>query len=150
MTVTDIVSLDSISSHPVRICFCRENQPDCSYEHPPVSVMKGYPFTLSLVAVDQVNNTVSFTKITTLINSGLGSIGIGQYKQQTEEGCTDLKFNVFSPNRSTELTLFPSGPCENSLPSVRIVEIKFLPCSCPIGFQPIPYPPENKPPLFQQ
>ena len=136
MTVTDIASLDSISSHPVRICFCRENQPDCSYEHPPVVIMKGYPFTLSLVAVDQVNNTVNFTKIITLINFGLGSIGIGQYEQKTEEACTDLKFNVFSPNRSTELTLFPSGPCENSLPSVRIVKIEFLPCSCPIGFQP--------------
>ena len=135
MTVTDIVSSDSISSHPVRICFCWENQPDCSYEHPPVFVMKGYPFTLSLVAVDQVNKTVNFTTITSLTKSVSG-MGIGQYEQQTEEACTDLKFNVFSPNRSTELTLFPNGPCGSSLPSERIIKIEFLPCSCPIGFQP--------------
>ena len=136
MTVTDIVSLDSISSYPARICFCREGQPDCSYKHPLVHVMKGYPFSLSLVAVDQVNSTVSFVTSFALVNSGVGSIGIGQYKQHTEEACTDLKFNVFSLNRSIELTLYPYGPCASSLFSSRIIKVTFLPCSCPIGFQP--------------
>ena len=47
------ITLDTIASHPVRLCFCtRDGQPDCDYSPPPVYVKKGETFTVSLVAVD--------------------------------------------------------------------------------------------------
>ena len=47
----------SISSSPVRLYFCTHNKPNCSRE-PHKQVMRGESFSLSLVAVDQVNHTV--------------------------------------------------------------------------------------------
>ena len=97
--------------------------------------MKGYPFTLSAVAVDQVNHTVKFTNIDSYLSFGGGGLGVDQRTQRTGEACTELRFNVFSPNSSTELTLSAQGPCGDAFPSIRRVKIIFLPCSCPIGFQ---------------
>ena len=55
------IKSDSISSLPVRVCFCTsEGEPDCSYSNQPplIKVKKGEAFTVSLVAVDQVNHSV--------------------------------------------------------------------------------------------
>ena len=41
---TDSEDLHTISSDPVRICFCKDEHPDCSYQWPLVSVKKGYPW----------------------------------------------------------------------------------------------------------
>ena len=94
-SITNIDSLDSISSDPVKVCFCREHKPDCSYEHPPIYVMKGYPFTLSVVAVDQVNHTVKFSTIASNLILGKGRLSIDQPMQNTKESCTYLTYNVF-------------------------------------------------------
>ena len=134
--VSNIDSLDTITSYPARVCFCRERKPDCSYEHPPIYVMKGHPFTLPVVAVDQANHTAKYWSITSFLNSRRGGLGIDQRTQKTKESCTDLEFNVFSPYTSIELILLARGPCRDTLPSLRRVKIMFIPCSCPIGFQP--------------
>ena len=50
---------DSITSDPVRVCFCRDGQPDCSYQHPAITnISKGEKFEISVVAVDHVNRSV--------------------------------------------------------------------------------------------
>ena len=134
--VSNIGSLTSVSSHPVGVCFCKGHQPNCSYKHPTIYVMKGYLFMLSVVAVDQVNNTVKFSTIASFLSFGGGGLGIDQHAQKTEQACTELKFNVFSIDASTELNLLAQGPCRDALPSTKKVKIVFIPCSCPIGFQP--------------
>ena len=134
--VSNIDSFDSISSYPVKVCFCKEHKPDCSYEHSPIYVMKGHTFTLPVVAVDQVNHTVKFSTIASYLKSNKGGLGVDQHVQNTEEACTDLMYNVFSPSTSTELIVLAQGPCGDAFPSVREVKIVFSLCSCPIGFQP--------------
>ena len=54
-------TLGSISSDPVRICFCRNEHPDCNYKPPIINVKRGDEFNVSLVAVDQVNHTLPNT-----------------------------------------------------------------------------------------
>ena len=93
--ISNIDSLNTITSYPARVCFCRKHKPDCGYEHPPIYVMKGHPFTLSVVAVDQVNHTVKCWTITSFLNSRRGGLGIDQHAQNTEDACTDLMFTVF-------------------------------------------------------
>ena len=132
--VSEINQFDSISSEPIRICFCNEDrQPDCSYHPQPVEVKKGKTFKVSLVAVDQVNHTVSNATIRShLLHGGLGE---NQLLQSTGEGCTDLTFEVSSPAKSEQLILYAEGPCKDSPLSQSIVEINFTLCDCPIGFQ---------------
>ena len=125
-----------ISSDPVRICFCRDMNPDCSYQWPDVSVRKGHPFTVTLVAVDQVNHSVNAT-IRSFLSSPRGGLGEGQQSQSSYQICTNLTFNAYSPLASEKLTLYAEGPCNNTGISKCNVLIHFAACICPIGFQPV-------------
>ena len=125
--------LDSISSDPVRICFCRDGQSDCSYQHPPISVVKGGTFNVTIVAVNQVNHTLSAEVISSV--SREGGLREGQQHQPVSINCTTLTYNLNSPHDEEHLVLYADGPCESSVISQKEVLIQFCECLCPIGFQ---------------
>ena len=67
--IANITALDTISSLPVRVCFCKsESEPDCGYQPPTIKVRKGEAFNmpLAIVAVDQVNHSVNANIISSL------------------------------------------------------------------------------------
>ena len=131
------ITLDSISSPPVRVCFCNnESQPDCSYQHPPIKVKKGETFKVSLVAVDQVNHSVDADIISFLASPDSGFSDLGQQTQPVGKNCTDLTFNVISSSDSDTINLYADGPCGSSELSQRNLDIQFLNCTCSVGFQP--------------
>ena len=126
----------SISSLPVRVCFCNlEHEPDCNYQVPTIRVKKGEAFIVSVVAVDQVNNTVE-ANITTHVSSSDGGFGEGQQTQSVGRNCTDLTYNVFSPHDNETINLFADGPCGNAALSTSHVTIHFNECTCSVGFEP--------------
>ena len=132
-----IAGLDSITSQPVRVCFCNsEHEPDCSYQLPIITVKKGETFSVSAVAVDQVNNA-QVTNITTSISSSDGGLGEGQQTQRVGSNCTDLTYTVFSPHDSETINLYADGPCESATLSTSHVTIQFMDCTCPVGFEPL-------------
>ena len=91
---------------------------------------------MSLVAVDQLGHPVS-AKIQSLLRSNMSGLLEGQLTRTIAGGCTDLNFNVISPGNSEQLSLYASdGPCRNAESATIRVDIHFLPCTCPIGFQP--------------
>ena len=129
--------LDSISSQPVRLCFCNsEHEPDCSYQPSTIRVQKGKPINVSLVAVDQVNYTIN-ANVSSFLSSPVGGFGEGQQTQSVERNCTNLTFNVFSPHDSEILNLYPNGPCGSATLSTSSVTIQFIACTCPVGFEPL-------------
>ena len=129
--------LDSTSSLPVRICFCNnESEPHCYYQPPIINVKKGETFTMLLIAVDQINRSVNANIISSL-SSQEGGFGEGQQSQSVNRNCSKLTFNVFSPYKSETIQLYPNGPCGNAALSSRYLHIKFIDCSCPIGFEPL-------------
>ena len=130
------VQLDSVSSSAVKICFCRDNYPNCSYEHPIVSAKKGEKFGVMLVAVDQVNHTIHSANIISSLSSNQGGLGENQLNQTINDNCTELKFEVYSPNPTEELTLYADGPCKDAVRSKKKLNITFSPCTCSVGFQP--------------
>ena len=129
------ITLDSIASLPIKVCFCNsEYQPDCSYQLPPMKVKKGETFSVSIVAVDQVDHLVDATINSSLTFPG-GGFGEGQQMQEVNKSCTELIFNVFSPEDTERIMLFANGPCGSSAPSIRHVGIQFLNCTCSVGFE---------------
>ena len=132
------IDTSRISSGPVRLCLClMDNGPNCSNSSLRIRVMKGELFNISLVAVDQVNKTVNNVMVHSLLKYTESGFNPGQLTQMTRHDCTKLQFNIFSPHRFEELTLYPEGPCRNSSRSQLRVNIIFLPCNCPIiGFAP--------------
>lgn len=126
---------DEVSSHPVKLCFCNGSQPDCSYNLPTKHLKKGESFTVALVAVDQVNHTISNATIRTYLKFVESSFGEGQLIQKTEDFCTDLTYSVTSVHDYEQVVVYAEGPCRDSGMSKKQIDIKFIPCSCPIGFQ---------------
>ena len=111
--------LDTISSPPVRVCFCRsESEPDCSYQPPITKVKKGEAFTVPLVAVDQVNHSVDANIISSL-SSQRGGFSEGQQTQSVGKKCNNVTFNVFSRYNFEIINLFADGPCGSSTLSTR-------------------------------
>ena len=131
------IHLDSISSKPVRVCFCNYTmKPDCSYQLPAIKVKKGETFKVLVVAVDQAKNIVK-ADITTSISSPDSSFGEGQHTHRVERNCTELSYNLFSRHKSEKINLFANGPCGNATFSTGQVTIEFTDCTCPIGFAPL-------------
>ena len=129
------VNVSDISSEPVKLCFCKDNLPDCMYEPDPVRVTKGKRFFVDVVATDQVNHPVIATIHSHLLRTG-GGLGKGQATQTTNKTCSKLTFNLFSPNDKEELMMYAEGPCVNSPQCTRRLTIQFTACdSCPIGFE---------------
>ena len=134
--ISNVNDLDTLASDPVQVCFCTNNQPDCSNKHTIISTIKGGSFVIPMVAVDHVNHSITATIIGT-IPSLTGDLGEGQQFQITSTTCTDLRFNVVSSATSEQLVLYAKGPCGDAQPSQAIAHIIFLPCECPIGFEPL-------------
>ena len=128
----------SVSSAPVRVCLCNSEQYDgCTLQSKVLEVKKGGKFTLPVVAVDQIGQPVEATIQTSLsLSNGLSGIGEGQQVRKIRAKCTNLTFSVISLHFSENLTIYASdGPCRDADLSSTRIEIKFLQCSCPIGFQ---------------
>ena len=125
--------LNTTSSYPVLLSFCRDNIPDCNYQPETVHIDKRNPFFIELIAYDQSLNVVNGS-IYTSCNSSAGGLNEGQQIQNVNEACTKLTFTLFSPHNVQELTLSVEGPCNVSGTSKRHVLVKSI-CTCRIGFQ---------------
>ena len=138
LNVTNIQKQDfhsNVSSYPVRVCFCRDNHPDCSYQPPPEYVKKGQAFKVPLAAVDQVNNTILATVRGSLSSQDSG-LSEGQLSQNTTGRCTELEYSIFSPHDSERLLMYADGPCKDVGICQSHLDVQFLPCDyCPIGFK---------------
>ena len=129
------INMSEISSEPVQLCFCKGGIPDCNYQPDPTRVIKGKKFIVKIVAVDQVGHYIDAKIHSQLLRTG-GGLGSGQENQNTSETCTDLNFNLFSPNDKEVLVMYAEGPCQSSPQSQRRLSIQFTACdSCPIGFE---------------
>ena len=134
LEIQDFNSTKMLSSDPVRVCFCRDNQSDCSYHPEPESVRKGETFTVSLVAVDHINNTIANSTIHAYVSLE-SKLGEGQSLRQTtgDGSCTDLTYSILSPLYSEKLHLYADGPCMRLGISTANLTINIAPC--PIGFK---------------
>ena len=135
-SVTNSTNL-SISSGPVKVCHCDNKKYDCELNYTlSKSVRKGEVFTVSVVAVDQVSRPVNAT-IQSSLNHSESGLAEGQLSREIRDKCTDLSFSITSTQCREELSLYASdGPCKDVDSSKLTYYIQFLPCECPIGFQP--------------
>ena len=127
------ISLDTISSHPVRMCFCQDGQPNCNYQPESIQIDREMTFSVEIVAYDQVYHMVNAI-IDSSVNSSAGGLGEGQAIQHINETCTKLDFNLFSPLNTEMLMLILRGPCNDTEVSRTSINIE-IKCTCPIGFE---------------
>ena len=133
--------LNYTSSDAVRICFCetKEAEVDCSYQPNVIQVVKGRNFTLNVAAVDHVNHTLNHVTIHSYLSHKDSRFGKGQKAQTTDSvslKCSVLTFRSYTALENETMIMYPSGPCRDASKSRRTVRIEFLPCVCPVGFEP--------------
>ena len=132
--VLGLISSDGI------LKFCVDNVVSSNYTHPNVSINKGELFTVSVAVVDQVGNPLNATVSSSLSSkSGNGHFKGGQVEQRVGKQCTELEYNVYPQDSSVQLHvhLYAEGPCGNNIEvSILTLNLTFLPCECPVGFQP--------------
>ena len=87
----------------MKLCFCKEHYPNCTYQHPPIFVKKGEKFSLPVVIVNQ-DNISSNASVAVSLSPEAG-VAVGQMVQMTTASCTDLVYNVYSPHDSEQLIL---------------------------------------------
>ena len=137
ITNSDVIGL--ISSDVI-LKFCMDNVLSPNYTHPNVSKYKGELFTVSVAVVDQVGNPLNTTVSSSLSSeSGNDHFKGGQVEQQLGNQCTELEYNVYSQDSSVQLHLhlYAEGPCGNNIEVSKLtLNLTFLPCECPVGFQP--------------
>ena len=133
--ISTINNQKTIASHAVKIYFCRETKPKYGLTSINIKVKKGEQFTVPLIAVDHVNHTVNAI-IHSRLSIKVGGLGEDQSMQEVNNTCTNLTFNVFSPYPFAKLILYAQGPCKDSEQSQAQINMFFLPCTCPVGFEP--------------
>ena len=127
--------LNSTSSKPVRLCLCDSiGRIDCDLKPTLISAKKDEKFILKIAAVDHVNHTMNAT-IYGSVTDNQARLGAEQRIQSVESGCNDLVYSVVSPKEMTELEIYTKSPCKNLGISALTIPIKFIPCSCPLGFE---------------
>ena len=126
---------DTISSDPVKLCFCINGTPNCSLTEYEITAKKGENRALEIVAVDQVERPVNAT-VRSYLSSKSSGLGEGQLAQFVYDACTEIELEVSSANDySDEVTLYAEGPCKDIGLSRKTVTVSFQPCKCPIGFR---------------
>ena len=128
--------LSQISSDPLGVCFCLDEQINCTSKwHHIVPVFPGRTFTLDVVIVGQRNGVVPgvvLTSVNTTLNSFTSRLGPLENSQPVDKKCTHLSYTVFSIEPFVTMSL----TVEDSLLSVTftppVVHIPLKPC--PLGF----------------
>ena len=124
---------EAITSDPVRICLCTENQElDCTTRNLTVSDKStGQIINLLGTVVDQDNNPKA-SYIRAGYNKTSAELGKGEGRRETNN-CTNLSYHIFTRNTSATLVLQPEGVCASSnFSSITVyIEVK----SCPSGFE---------------
>ena len=101
-----------IGSHPVRVYFCNNSQPDCSQQHDPIQIRKGQlgNISLNIAVVGQIDNPLHEATIYSNFNNG--NYICQNHIQSMDGSCSELSIAVFSFNDTEEIELSLSeGPC---------------------------------------
>lgn len=124
-----------IGSPPIRVCFCRDGQPDCSYQPDPIFIRKGLltKVPLSLAVLDQMNRPLEKAKIYNRLSSGLDLCQ--HHLHSTDGNCSLLHFAAFTNNETEELILFTDGPCKDTPDCQCKVKLEVFCPHCPVGFE---------------
>ena len=125
----------AISSEPFRLCFCENGRPDCNLEEPTINARRGELFTVSVVALDQLNSSI-IALVRSYLISGFNDteklLGNDGLLQKLDNNCTDLHYRVWSPNNFEQLVIYADGPCKDVGNASHTLQIVFT--ECPIGF----------------
>ena len=123
--VNDSTMNSEISSDPTRICFCWDNEPDCSLKSHSIEVFSGEQFGLSLVGVGQRNGIVPAVILAQ--SNPPNNLSI----QAAGSKCSIVLYTLSTVATLVKFTIYPETTCNFHFSAVYVLaHIK----PCPPGF----------------
>ena len=125
----------AISSDPLRVCICIDCVPNCSLRHVHIEINPNIPFSVSLVAVGQMDGiTPSCIKASFAESSSEYEQFLSRGLQQADSVCTDVVYTVSSMRGSELLLLLPVSFDDALLELNDPLQLNISFCGCTIGF----------------
>ena len=138
--ITSYESLD-ISSDPLYICTCNDNETVCSSSDITMTVYPGGTITVPVLAHGQRNGTTPAV-IHNITPKGSLSFNDLESAQNIAAECTSLKYTVHTRAEDTfqQIRLYAEGPCpprEGTVLAIptNVLIIRFKVVQCPPGFE---------------
>ena len=131
-SISNVTELGTISSKPVRVCFCENHKPNCTLRSKTVEVKHRDTILLELVAIDQVHHKV-IAEIQSRIDDY--ELPVSQATQTIGAVCSNISYHITAPPREApyQATVYADGPCSDKGISKLTVNVKVLQCKCAIG-----------------
>ena len=123
-------SSHSISSDPIQLCFCNNNQINCTELSQSRNIYPGQQVEVSVIAIDQAGSAIP-ALINTTIRSGHILNVSETISYGTEGNCTGRRYFITPRTVFTQLDFYPSSRSVSTLHLT--VNVTFE--SCPIGFE---------------
>ena len=130
-----IYSSHTITSDIVKLCYCRDQIPDCSLRNLSRTLFPGQALEVEVACVDKIEQPVP-CNIRSDYNINNFELGKGESISSIDRyNCQNFEFHVFSKhdNKSALLSLKANTYCNKSTRNTVVVNITIL--SCPVGFQ---------------
>ena len=136
-SISNITSLDTISSKPVRVCICINSTRNCDLRTYSIQVKERGSILLQLAAVDQVYNEKTATILFEFHNESDVKLSENEATQTISAGCTSLEYHINAVPRALpyEAKVYADGPCGHIGISKLTVSIHVFPCTCVPGFE---------------
>ena len=128
-------SSHTITSAAVKLCYCRDQIPDCGLRNLSRTLFPGQALEVEVACVDQIEQPVS-CNIRSDYDINNIELGQGECISNIDRyTCQNFEFHVFSKysNTSALLSLKANIYCNESTRNTVVVNITVV--SCPVGFQ---------------
>ena len=128
---SQVNDFSKVSSDPLHVCFCDNNQRNCSRTVLTMSVFPGEKFTISAVVVGQRNGTVPGN----VLAKSIASLGYLEDVQKIGSiQCTKLSYTIFSNQSDSYINLTAQQPNFNTAIRYHSLQIHIKLKDCPPGF----------------
>ena len=136
-SISNITSLDTISSKPVRVCICINSTRNCDLHTYSVQVKERGSIVLQLAAVDQVYNEKTAIILFEFHNESDVKLSENEATQTISAGCTSLEYHINTVPRALpyKAKVYADGPCGYIGISKLTVNVHVVPCTCVPGFE---------------
>lgn len=132
-SISGDVHKSMITSKPYKLCFCDQQSSNCSEATTmSIEVYRGQMFSVSLLAKDQLKNSISTQCLVSAKVYKTSRLKLNQSSQILQPNCSSLSYALYSTDSSEELVLYPDGPCRDSGVAKAVINVTLLPC--PDGF----------------
>ena len=133
-SISNITSLNTISSKPVRVCLCVNSTPNCIIRVHSVQVKQRSTILISLAAVDQVANVVTATIQSRAKHFSLSK---NQSTRIIDAACSSLEYHITASPRQVPckatIIIYADGPCGDKGISRLTVNVDVVHCTCAVG-----------------